>query len=136
MEQATNSVVGPVAVLRIGSPCTRTQRKPFLAGRYQHNDAAPFSKGETIKAGTQTHGELLVQDEVLLDKLRTLLKYQNPPVTDMQSASEGFQNLSQLVAAVEVSHNCGIPFEQVKTQMQTTERLRKTTDAAKPDAHR
>ena len=33
------------------------------------------------------------------------------------AASEGFKNLGQFVAAVNVSHNLGIPFDQLKTNM-------------------
>jgi hypothetical protein len=40
-----------------------------------------------------------------------------PAGTDLTAASAGFKNLGQFVAAVNVSHNLGIPFDQLKTSM-------------------
>ena len=37
-----------------------------------------------------------------------------PTGTDLQSAAGGFRNLGQFVAAVHVSHNLDIPFDQLK----------------------
>jgi hypothetical protein len=51
----------------------------------------------------------------LADKLRTRL----PLGTNLMLAAEGFRNLGQFVAAVNVSHNLNIPFDQLKTSMVT-----------------
>jgi len=40
-----------------------------------------------------------------------------PAGTDLMTASSGFRNLGQFVAAVNVSNNLGIPFTQLKTRM-------------------
>jgi len=40
-----------------------------------------------------------------------------PGGTDLMTASSGFRNLGQFVAAVNVSNNLGIPFAQLKTRM-------------------
>jgi hypothetical protein len=40
-----------------------------------------------------------------------------PPGTDLKLASSGFKNLGQFVAAVQVSKNLGIPFDQLKSKM-------------------
>ena len=40
-----------------------------------------------------------------------------PPGTDLKQASSGFRNLGQFVAAAHVSHNLGIPFDQLKAKM-------------------
>jgi hypothetical protein len=40
-----------------------------------------------------------------------------PAGTDLMTAAEGFRNLGQFVAAVNVSHNLGIPFADLKTAM-------------------
>jgi len=92
----------------------------------QHNHALSNSNGEAIEAGSGVPSELFEKDK-LLDKLTMLLKHQNPPVTDLQSAFQGFQNLRQFVAAVDVSHNLAIPFGQLKSQMQIDRRLGKAT---------
>jgi hypothetical protein len=40
-----------------------------------------------------------------------------PAGTDLMAASDGFKNLGQFVAAANVSHNLGIPFDQLKASM-------------------
>jgi hypothetical protein len=69
----------------------------------------------------------------LASKLQSLL----PPGTDLQAAASGFKNLGQFVAAVHVSHNLGIPFDQLKAKMQgpPTESLGKAIHELKPDAN-
>ena len=42
-----------------------------------------------------------------------------PSGTNVVTAAGGFRNLGQFVAAVHVSHNLGIPFKQLKTDMVT-----------------
>ena len=49
----------------------------------------------------------------LADKLRTRL----PKNTDLMDAAEGFRNLGQFVAAVNVSNNLGLDFTELKTRM-------------------
>lgn len=49
----------------------------------------------------------------LASKLAGLL----PPGTNLDQAAQGFKNLGQFVAAVHVSHNLGIPFDQLKAKM-------------------
>ena len=49
----------------------------------------------------------------LADKLRTRL----PKNTDLMYAAEGFRNLGQFVAAVNVSNNLGLDFTELKTRM-------------------
>ena len=68
----------------------------------------------------------------LASKLQSLL----PPGTNLQTAASGFKNLGQFVAAVHVSHNLGIPFDQLKAKMQgpPTESLGKAIHQLKPDA--
>jgi hypothetical protein len=44
--------------------------------------------------------------------LQTLL-----PGANLETASAGFRNLGQFVAAAHVSHNLNIPFDQLKTRM-------------------
>ena len=138
MNPPMNILGGLVADLHIGSTSAAAQRTPSLGrgaivGGYQHMHVASYSRDEAIKDEPKTPGELLAQDKNLLEKLSTLLKHQNPPVTDLQSASQGFKNLGQFVTAVHDSHNLGIPFEQLKTQMQKSDSLGRAIHAPKMD---
>ncbi len=65
-----------------------------------------------------TAGQLLTQNTQLSSKLTSLL----PAGTNLQTAAGGFRNLGQFVAAVHVSHNLGIPFDQLKcTELATAD---------------
>jgi hypothetical protein len=55
----------------------------------------------------------LQQNTNLANKLETRL----PKGTDLMTAAEGFRNLGQFVAAVNVSNNLGIDFVNLKTSM-------------------
>ena len=58
-----------------------------------------------------------------------------PAGTDLMAASAGFRNLGQFVAAVNVSSNLGIPFDQLKTKMVTDGKsLGQAIQALKPVA--
>jgi hypothetical protein len=50
-------------------------------------------------------------------KLAATLQALLPPGTNLQTAAQGFKNLGQFVAAVHVSKNLGIPFDQLKAKM-------------------
>jgi len=52
-------------------------------------------------------------------KLAAKLKTRLPEGTDIMKAAEGFRNLGQFVAAVNVSNNLGIDFAKLKTAMVT-----------------
>lgn len=62
-----------------------------------------------------SHGSLakLSSNTQLAGKLQALL----PPGTNLQQAAQGFKNLGQFVAAVHVSKDLGIPFDQLKAKM-------------------
>ncbi len=49
----------------------------------------------------------------LSSKLQPLL----PPGTSLEAAASGFKNEGQFIAAVHVSHNLNIPFDQLKADM-------------------
>lgn len=76
--------------------------------------------------GPKTAGELLSKNTKLSSNLQSLL----PAGTDVQTASQGFKNLGQFVAAVHVSHNLGIPFDCLKADMTATAAPAGTTCAA------
>src|SRR5258708_27400886 len=112
---------------------TQSQRSWPIANEEEHTHAVSRSEGEAFKPGSKSPGVLLAQNKKLSDRLSALLRQQNPPVTDLQAASQGFRNLDQLVVAVHSSHNLGIPFNQLKTAAQTTRSLSKAIHLLKPD---
>ena len=82
---------------------------------------ASAKKSEPARTATSTTStttltpvqQKLQQNTNLASKLETRL----PKGTDLMTAAEGFRNLGQFVAAVNVSNNLGIPFTQLKTKM-------------------
>jgi hypothetical protein len=123
MTRLVISIIGLLAVIYLSAHPPATQRTP-----------ANGSQQSLAKAGPQTRGELLTQNKKLSDKLSVLLRQQNPPITDLQAASQGFKNLAQFVAAVHVSHNLGIPFDQLKSATQTSGTFAQAIHVLKPDA--
>src|SRR5258708_11115201 len=123
MKRLVISISGLLAVMYLSDMPPTTWGTP--ANGSQHNLA---------KAAPKTLGQLLTQNKKLSDKLSVLLRQQNPPVTDLQAASQGFRNLDQLVVAVHTSHNLGIPFDQLKTPAQTSGSLSKAIHLLKPGA--
>jgi hypothetical protein len=88
---------------------------------------------DSTHGAVKTPGELLTHNTHLASKLQSLL----PAGTDLEQASQGFKNLGQFVAAVHVSHNLGIPFDQLKAKMigPPSESLGKAIQALKPEAN-
>ncbi len=80
-------------------------------------------------AGPKTAGDLLQQNSKLSEGLAKLL----PAGTDLQSASSGFRNLGEFVAAAHVSNNLGIPFAELKTRMMTGDSLGEAIHALRPN---
>ena len=57
-----------------------------------------------------------------------------PAGTSLTDAASGFKNLGQFVAAVHVSHNLGIPFQDLKDKMTSGDKLGKAIKQLKPEA--
>ncbi len=55
----------------------------------------------------------LARNPALSNRLQPLL----PPGTNVQTAAQGFKNTGQFVAALHVSRNLNIPFDQLKAKM-------------------
>ncbi len=117
-------------------------------GGFGHGMGGPNSGGgpktpgkdrdmDSSMRGAKTPSELLMHNTRLASKLLTLLKEQSPPITDLQGAASGFKNLGQFVAAVHVSHNLGIPFQQLKGKLvgATAESLGKAIRDIKPEVN-
>ena len=80
--------------------------------------------GNGNAAGPRSATEMLSDNKPLSTKLSGLL----PAGTDLQTAASGFKNLGQFVAAVHVSHNLGIPFDQLKCTELATKQACTTTN--------
>jgi ABC-type Zn2+ transport system substrate-binding protein/surface adhesin len=66
---------------------------------------------------SHSHGGSISQKLASNTKLASKLQSLLPAGTDLNTAASGFKNLGQFVAAVHVSHNLGIPFDQLKSKM-------------------
>jgi hypothetical protein len=97
------------------------------------SDADHTSGHDADHSGHNSISERLASNTKLASNLQSLL----PPGTDLQTAAQGFKNLGQFVAAVHVSHNLGIPFDQLKAKMTGpgAESLGKAIHELKPDAN-
>ena len=95
-----------------------------------HGNSADAKGGNNNSSSSIS--EKLSDNTKLADKLQGLL----PSGTNLQTAAHGFKNLGQFVAAVHVSHNLGIPFDQLKAKMigPPKESLGKAIDQLKPAA--
>lgn len=89
--------------------------------------------GQPTDTGKKSASGLLSQNSKLTSKVQALL----PAGTSLEQAASGFKNLGQFVAAVHVSHNLGIPFDQLKAKMTGTnpESLGKAIQDLKPLAN-
>ena len=134
MKRLVLSISGLLAVMYLSVMPTAAQRTQAQARGATANGSQNTRITSASKAGSKTPGDLLTQNRKLSNKLSTILKQQNPPVTDLQAASQGFTNLGQFVAAVHVSQNLGIPFDQLKTQAQTSGSFGKAIHILKPGA--
>jgi peptidyl-tRNA hydrolase len=75
-------------------------------------DAKADAKGGSNNSSSSI-GEKLTDNTKLAAKLQSLL----PAGTNLQTASQGFKNLGQFVAAVHVAHNLGIPFDTLRAKI-------------------
>jgi hypothetical protein len=112
----------PSAVGSMGAP----------SGHSTSRDAgAPASAGNT-HAGSKSPEQMLTQNSKLSSKLDSML----PNGMTSQQACSGFKNLGQCVAAIHVSNNLKISFDELKTKMtgDNAESLGKSIHDLKPDA--
>jgi hypothetical protein len=96
-------------------------------------DADHGSGRDMNHSGDKSISQKLAANPKLDSKLQSLL----PQGTNLQTAASGFKNLGQFVAAVHVSHNLGIPFDQLKAKMlgPPSESLGKAIHDLKPTAN-
>jgi hypothetical protein len=107
--------------------------KPMSSPKMSSNSGHGGTKSTTSSGKSDlTIAQKLDSKPKLSAKLQSLL----PAGTDLKTASDGFRNFGQFVAAVHVSHNLGIPFDQLKAKMtgDNAESLGKAIKELKPDA--
>src|SRR3954471_24215181 len=113
-----------------GTPHTAQGPKSPNPGAAHKNDGA----GKTPKGahGPMTAQERLATQPQLSQRLQTML----PAGMTVDQAAAGFKNLGQFVAAVHVSKNLGIPFDQLKAQLtgSSAKSLGAAIHTLKPDA--
>lgn len=97
-----------------------------------NSNANPHDSDKGSGSKESSVSDRLEDNTKLSSKLQGLL----PAGTNLQQAAQGFKNLGQFVAAVHVSHNLGIPFDQLKAKMigPPKESLGEAIHALKPAA--
>lgn len=92
----------------------------------------------TYTSGGMTVSQHLQHDTKLAHKLEKLLALSGQnALSQLQSDAAGFNNLGQFVAAVHVSHNLEIPFDQLRAKVvgPPAETLGKAIQFFKPEAN-
>ena len=103
-------------------------------GHSMSSNSNSNSHANSGKGSTESSVSDRLQDNTkLASKLQNLL----PTGTNLQQAAQGFKNLGQFVAAVHVSNNLGIPWDQLRAKMigPPSESLGKAIQALKPTAN-
>ncbi|HKT11412.1 MAG TPA: hypothetical protein VJW77_06250 [Terriglobia bacterium] len=101
-------------------------------GSRQPNSNDPGMGRETTNRPMEqmkTPAQLLAQNTKLSSKLQTLL----PEGTNVQDAASGFKDLGDFVAAVHISKNLNIPFDQIKTKVTSGDSLGKSIKDLNPN---
>jgi hypothetical protein len=91
-------------------------------GRNGTNNRTPMGQ-------QKTPSQLLTQNTKLSSKVQTLLA----EGTNVQDAASGFKNLGQFVAAVHISKNLDIPFDQLKGKVAGGDSLGKALHTLNPN---
>ncbi len=119
-----------------GMPSTSGEEERGRSGSKMGLPKEQSSKGEVLKSNTSSTGkkttsDLLTQNTKLSSNLQGLL----PTGTNLQDAAKGFDHLGQFVAAVHVSHNLGIPFDQLKAKMMNGDSLGQAIHELRPNVN-
>ena len=112
----TTTTRGPKAKT---TPTTTTARGPKTTskGGQKAATASTNQSRRTGQADVTTTATNLPKNPQLRDRLRTRLGL--PPGTDLTPYAADFRNQGQFIAAVNVSHNLGITFTELKALMVT-----------------
>lgn len=120
MRRSTILLTALAAMLYLGASSIFAQHgHAGGAGSHGGEHAGHMAEAHSTTSRTgKTAADRLQHNPRLSSKLDSILKSENPPVTtDLQTLASGFKNMGQFVAAVHVSKNLGIPFDQLKSTM-------------------
>ena len=121
----------------IGSQSGREPNRPDIGQRgtgrpeARPDDHANTRADHRPDAGQRTPAEHLAANPKLSSKLEKFF----PAGTNLQQEAAGFKNLGEFVAATHVSHNLGIPFDQLRTRMATGKSLGDAIHDLKPEVN-
>ncbi len=107
------------------SQSSSSMRESSMSGK-----AAMASRTNATLAA-KNPGEILNQNTRLAAKLTELL----PPNSDLQKEAQGFKTLGDFVAAVHVSHDLNIPWDQLRTKLIGGENLGQAIKDLDPQAN-
>lgn len=118
----THAAKGPGTHTTKGASGTHTSKGSTThtsKGAKSPKTSTTGSTNGSTTTGTQTNLTLSpVQQKLQRNtNLTSKLESRLPAGTDPMLASAGFKNLGQFVAAVNVSHNLGIPFDELRSRM-------------------
>jgi len=102
-----------------------TRGNGSMGGANMGSESVSHSSPTTLLS-TNTH---------LAETLQSRLGSMLPSGTSLTDAASGFKNLGEFVAAVHVSNNLGIPFEDLKGKMTSGDNLGKAIKELKPEAN-
>lgn len=90
-------------------------RGPSISGAkaHGHGPATTHGRAQPKAPKTATFTQRIEQNPQLNARLTAML----PPGTDMQTAASGFKNQGQFIAALHVSRNLGLSFDELKLRM-------------------
>ena len=142
---AAQKSVKPAKPTKASSPAPVKAPKPLKAAKADRPATLEKKSGKSDRttgvstppaAPTTTVTLTPVQQKLQKNtNLASKLASRLPPGTDLMTAASGFRNLGQFVAAVNVSNNLDIPFEQLKTRMVTEKKsLGQSIQSLKPAA--
>jgi len=121
---------GRVGGAGTGNTLSSAAGKPDVS---EHGSAGRTNAGldHSAHASQASVSERLTDNTKLSGRLQSLL----PAGTNVQTAGAGFKNLGQFVAAVHVSHNLNIPFDELKARVTgpRAESLGKAIEQLRPD---
>ncbi|HEX5413260.1 MAG TPA: hypothetical protein VFZ27_15520 [Terriglobia bacterium] len=102
-------------------------------GPSENGPMGPQAGGNNRTSGPtmtqKTPSQMLAQNPTLTSKVQDLL----PSGTNPQDAASGFKDLDKFVAAVHLSHNLNIPFDQLKGKVTTGASLDKAVQTLNPN---
>jgi hypothetical protein len=127
VEEATVAPESAPAQIRTENRAARADNKKVTAAKPEvvkkqdapHVDAAVADEQREAKPVDMKIANGLERNLYLSSIVKPLL----PPRTKMMDAAAGFKNQRQFIAALHVSKNLGIPFDEIKTRMTAEHRM-------------